>query len=255
MKPGPRVLILVAIIAAAIFARLGFWQLSRLSERRALNAELAARAVAPAVPLSGLPTDTANAHYRRVRLEGAYDYTREIVLTLRSREGSPGVNIVTPLRLLGSDSSVLVVRGWVYSADGETVNLAKWREGDSANGNGFVETYPPPRGGPNASPSHPNTYRWLDRAELERRLGYPLEPYYVVLTSAPDDSSGATIDAAGAHGPAPDSTTSGSRKSIPPRLTVPPMDEGPHQSYAIQWFSFAAISIIGMTLFLRRKND
>jgi cytochrome oxidase assembly protein ShyY1 len=31
-----------------------------------------------------------------------------------------------------------------------------------------------------------------------------------------------------------------------------PLDEGPHRAYAIQWFSFAAISIIGLVIFLRR---
>jgi surfeit locus 1 family protein len=112
-----------------------------------------------------------------------------------------------------------------------TVDLTKWRETPQMNGTGFVETYPPPREGRNSSSTHSNAYRWLDRQELEKRFHYPLKSYYVVLTS-PHDSSG---------------------ENVIPRLTVPPMDEGPHRSYAIQWFSFAAISIIGTILFLRRK--
>jgi cytochrome oxidase assembly protein ShyY1 len=36
-------------------------------------------------------------------------------------------------------------------------------------------------------------------------------------------------------------------------VAVPPLDEGPHKSYAVQWFSFAAISIVGTVLYLRRK--
>jgi surfeit locus 1 family protein len=231
MKVGTRPLILLALVIAGVFARLGFWQLGRLGDRRTLNAELASRAVAPAVPLAQLPTDTANAHYRRVSVDGAYDYGNEIILTLRSRDGSPGVNIVTPVWLPGTGTAVAVIRGWVYAPDGMTVDLIRWREGPQAQGRGFVETFPPARAGRNSSPTHSNAYRWLDRAELEKRFRYPLVPFYVVLTSPPPDSS----------------------KNVPPRLTVPPMDEGPHQSYAIQWFSFAAISIIGMTLFIRRK--
>ena len=231
MKVGARPLILLAFVIAVVFIRLGFWQLSRLHERQAVNAGLASRVVASAVPISRLPTDTAKAHYRRVSAQGAYDYANEIVLTLRSRNGSPGVNIVTPLRVAQTDTALLVVRGWVYSPNGMTVDLTKWREGPQVNGSGFVETYPPAREGHNISPTHPNAYRWLDRQELEKRFRYPLKPYYVVLTSAPDDTT----------------------KDTPPRLIVPPMDEGPHRSYAIQWFSFAAISIIGMTLFLKRK--
>lgn len=231
MKIGTRPLALIALILAAGFTRLGIWQLGRLHDRRALNAELASRAVAPAVPISQLPVDTANAHYRRVSMDGAYDYANEIKLTLRSRDGSPGINIVTPVHRPGTDTALLVVRGWVYAPDGMTVDLKKWREPPRAEGHGFVETYPPARTGRNSSPTHSDAYRWLDRAELEKRFHYPLEPYYVVLTSQPTDSS----------------------ISAPPRLSVPPMDEGPHQSYAIQWFSFAAISIIGMTIFIRRK--
>ena len=230
MKVGPRALIAIATILTLIFLRLGFWQIGRLHQRQALNAELASRAVGSPIELSHLPTDTAKAHYRHVRIDGTYDYANEIYLTLRSREGSPGINIVTPVRFTGNDTALLLVRGWVYSPDGITVDPAKWRERPSANGAGFVETYPPPRSGANQSPTHPNAYRWLDRQTLERRFRYPLKPYYVVLTTPGD-----------------------TMKSDPPRLGVPPMDEGPHRSYAIQWFSFAAISIIGTILFLRRK--
>ena len=230
MKVGPRLIITVASVLTLVFLRLGFWQLSRLSERKQLNAELASRAVDSAVPISQLPTDTALAHYRRVLLEGNYDYDNEIVLSFRSREGSPGVNIVTPLALPGTDTVLMVVRGWVYSPDGTTVDLPRWREANTLKGEGFVETYPPPRAGVNGSSITTSAYRWLDRSRLEKRIRHPLKPYYAVLTSPPVDS---------VH--------------TPPRLRVPPMDEGPHRSYAIQWFSFAAISIIGTVLFLRRK--
>ena len=123
MKVGPRALIAIATILTLIFLRLGFWQIGRLHQRQALNAELASRAVDSAVAISQLPTDTANAHYRRVSVQGTYDYDNEIVLTLRSREGSPGVNIVTPLRPDATDTALLVVRGWVYSPDGMTIDL------------------------------------------------------------------------------------------------------------------------------------
>src|SRR6478736_2962121 len=129
MKVGPRTqLIPIAAVITGVFVWLGFWQLSRLKERQALNAELASRAVDSAVAISLLPTDTANAHYRRVSVQGTYDYGNEIVLTLRSREGSPGINIVTPVKIPSNDTALLVVRGWVYSPDGMTLDLDKWRE-------------------------------------------------------------------------------------------------------------------------------
>ena len=44
--------------------------------------------------------------------------------------------------------------------------------------------------------------------------------------------------------------------STPARLPLPPLDEGPHLSYAFQWFSFAAIALggLGIVLLNRRKG-
>lgn len=216
-----------AISFAALSISLGFWQLRRLAARRAANALLEARRTAPQVSLDSLPPDTALAHFRRVRIRGAYDYANQIVLTLRGREGSPGVNILTPIRQVGTDTAVLVNRGWVYSPDGVEVDLRKWREGDSVDANGFVETFPTVGSfdPPNATRSR--AMRRLHRPDLIKLLPYPIANYYVVLT----DSSASP--------------------SAPPRVEPAPLDEGPHRNYAIQWFSFATISIVGLVIFLK----
>lgn len=222
------VLSIFAISFAALSISLGFWQLRRLSERRTANALLASRRFAPEVPLDSVPSDTAMAHFRRVRVRGAYDYGNEIVLTLRGRNGSPGVNILTPIRRAGSDTAVLVNRGWVYSPDGVTVDTKRWREGDSVDANGFVEVFPTrgPFDAPN--PARPRSMRRLDRAGMRHLFPYPIANYYVVVTDSARSGSG------------------------PPRVEPAPLDEGPHRNYAIQWFSFAAISIGGVIIFLRR---
>jgi len=222
------ILSILAISFAAVCISLGFWQLRRLSARQSANTLLASRRLAPEVELDSLPADTSAAHFRRVGVSGAYDYANEIVLTLRGRDGSPGVNILTPVRRTGNDTAVLVNRGWVYSPDGMTVDKEKWREGGTLEGNGFVETFPTkgPFDAPN--PARPRSFRRLDRSTLSRVFPYPIANYYVVLTDS-------------ANSP-----------NIPPRVEPAPLDEGPHRNYAIQWFSFAAISIIGLVIFLRR---
>ncbi|MDO8502657.1 MAG: SURF1 family protein [Gemmatimonadaceae bacterium] len=229
MKPRDIVFVVLGTAFAAVFIRLGFWQLERLSERRALNSELRARAAMAPIAVRDLPADTAAAHYRRVTISGTYDFDHEIVITNRSRDGSPGVNIITPVRLPGSDSAVLVNRGWVYAPDGMTVDLSKWREPASMSGEAFVENFST-RQGEVRSARHRNAYRWLDRPTVSQAFPYPVAGYYLVLIG-------------GGSTPV----------NVPPRLDVPPLDEGSHRSYALQWFSFAAISIIGMFLFVRRK--
>ncbi|MEJ7584193.1 MAG: hypothetical protein WKF43_08930 [Acidimicrobiales bacterium] len=48
--------------------------------------------------------------------------------------------------------------------------------------------------------------------------------------------------------PAPDATT-----IVPRTLGRPELDEGPHFSYAMQWFIFTTIALVGYPLILRRN--
>jgi surfeit locus 1 family protein len=207
----------LALAAAALFIRLGFWQLDRLGQRRALNKLVAARLVAAPAPWS----DTTAVRYRRVRLAGNPDYEREIVLVGRSRDGSPGVNLVTPLRLARSDTAVLVNRGWVYSPDATTVDHARWREGDTLAIEGYVEAFSEP--GPGDLPAHQRLARRLSHRAVSARFPYPIAPAYVVA-----------IDT----GKVP-------RPDAPARPGLPTPDEGPHLGYAFQWFAFAVIAVVG----------
>jgi len=226
-----------AVFAAAIFVSLGLWQLSRLDSRRQQNSFLASRRFAPEVELGALPADTGAARFRRVRINGVYDFSNEILHTLRGRGGSPGVNILTPLLRAGNDTAVLVNRGWVYAPDGITVDTKPWREPDSLAGGGFVETFP--TAGPFAAPNpaRPRAFRRLDRSALSKLFPYPIANYYVVLTDSATNAA-----RLGVRPP----------RDLPPRVEPAALDEGSHQSYAVQWFSFAAISIIGLVIFLRR---
>ncbi len=228
MTPRKIVLSAIAICLAILFLGLGGWQVRRFQERQAHNAFLASRRYGPIVSLDSLPADTGEAHFRRVHISGSYDYAQQIVFTLRGRNGSPGVNILTPLLRNGKDTAVLVNRGWVYSPDGVTADLNPWREADAVNASGFVETFPTKGPFPRPNPARPRAFRRLDRPQLQKIFPYPIANYYVVLT---DSSSSA---------------------GAPPRVEPLPLDEGPHRAYAIQWFSFAAISIIGLLIFIRR---
>jgi len=136
-----RVFLGVAVIAAAVCVRLGFWQLHRRTERQARNALIMSRLASAAVDAMGLPHDTAMARFRRVRITGVPDYEHELIFAARSYRGSPGVNFLTPVRIPGRDTAVIVNRGWVYSPDGSTVDENKWRD-TSATFTGYAEELP-----------------------------------------------------------------------------------------------------------------
>jgi surfeit locus 1 family protein len=155
--------VVIALLASLGFVRLGVWQLSRLGERRARNAEVLANMQAPAAAVREVLRLGDSARYRPVVARGRFDYDQELVFVARSRSGSPGVYLLTPLRAPESDSAVLVIRGWVYSPDGRTVDLARWREADEGSVTGYVDEF-----GTGAGPvSLPGQSRALRRLDLD----------------------------------------------------------------------------------------
>ena len=214
-----------ALGAAAIFARLGVWQIHRLGERRAFNAQFERRLSAPLASPAELPADTALARFRRVRIRGTFDFDHQFVITGRSRQGAPGVFIVTPMRPDSGGPAVLVNRGWVYSPDASSVNLALWNEPERATVDGYVDPVPSGLGDDPRSAANPRAWRRLDYERLRAELPYAIAPFVVVELG--------------------DGTGTGRPAGAPTRLELPPMDEGPHRDYAIQWFTFAAIALYG----------
>lgn len=224
------VLTVLAVAFVATTTSLGFWQLRRLAQRRAQNALVIARLADPPVAVRQLPRDSAALHYRRVILNGAYDYAHQVKITDRTRNGSPGVNIITPIHIAGTDTAVLVNRGWVYAPDGVTVDLSQWREADSLTGTGYARPLFKLFPGSAVLVNRPDAFRWLDVNALRSHIPYPVYPFVIILDG--DDA---------AHG------------QVPPRIPPPPLDEGPHWNYAVQWFAFAIIAIVGMFFFLRAE--
>src|SRR5262245_48180171 len=104
---------LFVLLAAAVMVRLGFWQWGRYIERRATNALITQRVAEPPLLLTGSPVDPDALDYRRVVVSGTWDMAGEIVLRNQSRYDQPGLHVITPLRIDGSDQAVLVDRGWV----------------------------------------------------------------------------------------------------------------------------------------------
>jgi surfeit locus 1 family protein len=116
MRSGRFWLMAIAALAAALITlRLGFWQLSRASEKQALHAAIAARALLPSLDnrsMSGMDAGADLVH-RRVSLHGRWLDRYTIFLDNRQMASRQGFFVVTPLQLDGPDQVILVQRGWV----------------------------------------------------------------------------------------------------------------------------------------------
>ena len=223
------VFVALAIALSALFVRLGFWQLARLSERRALNAQTLAQFQHAAVPFDATMQDSMQ-EYRKVIVHGIPDWTNEIVLAGRSRNGSPGVHILTPVRLATDTSTIIMVnRGWVYAPDAKTVDLARWRE-DRSTFSGYTRFIGMQRQ-TDAPRAEERVIRTLSGRGVSQLLSHAVAVNYVV-----DQDSIAIAD------------------STPARLPPPALNEGPHMNYTIQWFAFAAIGLVGALIVTRKAR-
>lgn len=109
------VVLLAAVAAALLTARLGLWQLDRAAQKTDLHEALLARGAMPALDLAQLartPAMAAEQLHRRVQLEGRWLDSATVYMDNRQMNGRPGFFVVTPL-LVGADDAVLVQRGWL----------------------------------------------------------------------------------------------------------------------------------------------
>ena len=236
--------VILSIVGAAIFVRLGIWQVSRLHQRQRQNAEMLGRLTEAPVSIDSMTGSADSLRYRRARVSGVPDYAHEALLVQRTHDGSPGVFLVTPVTTAGSDSATIVVRGWVYAPDGVRVDQQRWREGDTLTVDGYLDELPA-GGSADTIRGQPTAVRHLEREDLARRAGRPVRTMYLWVI---DDSARTTANAAPAVAGRPPAA-----RQAPARFTLPAMDEGPHRSYAIQWFSFALIALGGAVIVVR--ND
>jgi len=207
-----------ALLVAALFVRLGIWQLDRLHQRRAINAAVLARRALPPVTITSATLPVDSVRDRRVVATGAWDYAHERVWGARSYEGVPGVAVLTPLKIAGA-GGVFVDRGWAPSADALHVDHAALHEGDSATVTGFAYAAPRGRGD-------------VDPARLRDSIPYALAPFVIQAQPGHPERSEGLV-----------------------RWPVPELSDGPHLFYAIQWFAFAGIVIVGMGAVLKKNVE
>jgi surfeit locus 1 family protein len=233
MSPLPRRLTLFGLlIIAAVFVRLGFWQLGRLEERGTASRAAAAARAEPARELGvGADWTAEELTERWVEASGEFDHRHEIVVRGQAFQGTPGVLVVTPLRLAASDSAVLVLRGFVPAPDAVRADLDSLVEPGVVRVRGLAA----PIGSGNGQPlEHDGRTTWarVDLAAVRDRLPYPVFP--VLLRQTPDS---------GVPG-------------LPRRLPPPELSDGPHLSYAVQWFAFAVMAVaFGVLVVGRGRRD
>ena len=216
-------LALVVVFAVACCA-LGTWQLNRRAEALAEVARIDANYDAEAVSVADALADPAgfdiDQRWLVVALSGEYLGDEEVVVRNRPFGGSSGFEVITPFRL--DDGTVFMVdRGWIaQGSDGRPSDY-------TAPPSGHVQVEARLKAGEERIEGRTTTgieFATIDLAELADRVGEPAYTgaYGVLVQSAADAAE-------------------------PPLAAARPLrDEGPHLSYALQWFVFALLAFIGL---------
>ena len=221
---------LVVLIVALACIRLGVWQLDRLQQRRARNAATEQRMREEPARLSAVVSDSTGLLFRRVVLSGDYDDAHTVIIAGRSLRGVPGVHVLTPMRIGGA--AVLVNRGWMPSADGARIDVDSIKEPGPRELHALITPLPEDYGRATQADTFQRVWYGVNAERLRKQFSYPVMPFVAQILPYAN------------------------QPKFPIRLRPPEMDEGPHLGYAIQWFSFATIAVVGwIVLISRRKRE
>ena len=220
---------IAVIVGMMILVRLGFWQLDRLDQRRAKNAALIAALESAPVDLNDavLPDDLTSLKDRDALARGEFDFSHEGIVKLQSFQGQPGVNLVAPLVLDDGETAVLVDRGWVPEAD----NYAVYDDPGQQTIKGYIAlTQNLNRFGASSTLTDKLEWYRVDIDAIQTQMPYKLLPVYI--KQAP-----------------------GENNQQPPLRAEREVDlsEGPHLSYAIQWFLFSTILGVGYVALVNKE--
>lgn len=215
-----------------VMINLGFWQLRRLDEKQAINAQIEERSGGEPIPIDAVvsPDDPVSVgegvEWENVTASGRYDEEGQVLVRSRSRDGRPGFWVLTPLT--DDSTSVAVLRGWVpflEETDGSDVEIST-PTGEVAATGLVQRSYSPPK----PAGDEIITVAHADLEWLDEQVAADLYPVAIQLETQDPAQTG----------------------DYPVALGPPDLTEGPHLGYAAQWFIFSIIAIVGYPIILRK---
>jgi surfeit locus 1 family protein len=222
---------LAAVCGLAVFIHLGWWQYDKAVHSEAAAAQAARRAAQPPAKLGSWPVDAQAVDRARYTVRGWYDGERQFFVDNRQENGVPGVHVITPLRIDGSEMRVLVNRGWIGWPRGRgqlpravppagVVEVTGTAERPSTRRPFLIGDRPEP---------DPRLWPRIDLARFAQQSGLNVQPV-VLLQDAGDAADGLV------------------------RHWLPPEDRSlKHRGYAFQWFAMALALLVFHTLASLRR--
>ena len=231
MKPRFFIPAFLIIATLALLISLGFWQLERADEKRAIEDQIA-NANANDVELITDVDLLSEKEYYHVRLQGSYIKDKQFIYDNQIVDQIPGYYVLTPFVLKGDSKVILINRGFI-PWNGRRDQIA-----DIDIGVKITEV--------NVQISKP-----VKRIELKADQIKPDFPVLIQALDMDEMSAIASLDFASIVGLlSPESENGFVRQWEPYTGSIER-----HIGYAIQWFLMALVlSIIGVRLALKQRK-
>jgi surfeit locus 1 family protein len=203
------------------------WQYTRGVDRHARNNVIEERIARSPIELSARDADPVNNEWQSVSVNGRFDSNQQILLRNRYSEGKYGYEVLT-LFTSNSGEKFWVDRGWVQAGATATTppEVTKVPETDVSITGRFRLDSSLPRGSFFALPGDGQGLV----SELNAQSQLDTEKFYIDLLSGSDPSL---------------------TPSVPAQL--PPLSDGPHMAYALQWLFFGGLIVYGRILIRRTR--
>ena len=105
--------LVATIMLMAVFLRLGWWQWSKAADVESQVQQRDARSAVNPLLLGAQMLTAKEVEGTSVVARGHFDAQGQFFLDNQQHQGRPGVHVITPLRLEGTQIQVLVNRGWI----------------------------------------------------------------------------------------------------------------------------------------------
>lgn len=183
----------------------------------------------PVTELSRLQDPTAtNQEWRRIAVQGTYDMAKAVRVVNRSQSGMAGYDQVVPIRT-DAFGWIIVNRGFVPLS----ANATPTAPTDPVTVVGYLRVTQKrgALGAIDSTDAANKDFQRFDIPLMAKQLDGNVFPLYLQMFKESPSTPG----------------------DWPTPVAFPELSEGPHQSYAFQWFFFSTVAMAAWVVVVRRK--
>jgi len=209
---------LAALALLALFIHLGLWQAGKAERSAELVALYDARSKHPPISIGTRPLNPEGLVYAQVVARGEYDAALQFYIDNQVENGRPGVHVITPLKIEGSDTRVLVNRGWAaWENRQERPRVGTTGGTVAVTGIAVITDKPKYLLMPDRRAAWPDLWSALDIERFVEETAFQVQPVILHLTSSGQDGR------------------------LVPNRPQPEDKTAMHKGYALQWFGMAVV--------------